>query len=256
MGMTIELQSPPLPNGGDRWAFFLDIDGTLVGFEEDPAIVVLDASVLDLIVRISDATEGALGILSGRSLAQVDALLSPMCLPTGALHGQELRDPSGVLSLHRPSPGIAAEVEDRLREALTGMQGVALETKGGTNFVLHFRSVPHQAGAAALVADSIARASDGIYEVQHGDCVAELKPAGSSKGLALRKLMDQAPFRGRRPVVVGDDLTDEEAFAAANALGGFGVVVGTRTPTSASYRLADPAAVHAWLARLADGVRP
>ena len=251
MGMTIELPSPPLPRSGERWAIFLDIDGTLVGFRDDPALVTLDASVLDLIGRIRDRHEGAIGILSGRSLEQVDALLDPLCLPSGALHGLELRDPSGALSLRRPSPGVAAAVDAQVQRALPGLRGVALERKSGINFALHFRTAPHQGLAAGLVAEDIARASSGEYEVQPGDGVVELKPAGSNKGLAMQSLMAHATFRGRRPVVVGDDLTDEQAFAAASDMGGFGVVVGMRTPTSAAYRLPDPHAVHAWLARLA-----
>lgn len=253
MEMSINLRPPPLPGSGDCWALFLDIDGTLVGFDEDPALVAIDASVLNLIRRLRDRNEGALGILSGRSLAQVDALLNPLCLPSGALHGQELRDPFQVISQWQPPPGIAAEVEARVRKAVSGLEGVFLESKSGVNFALHFRAALHQASAARRVAESIARASGGKYEVQLGDCVAELKPVGSSKGLAMQFLMDHPPFRGRRPVVVGDDLTDEEAFAAANRMGGFGVVVGARTPTSASYRLPNPSAVHAWLALLIEG---
>jgi trehalose 6-phosphate phosphatase len=253
METSINLQPPPLPGSGEGWAIFLDIDGTLVGFDEDPALVALDASVLNLIRRVRDRNEGALGILSGRSLAQVDALLHPLCLPSGALHGQELRDPSRVLSQQRPPPAVAAEVEAQVRRALRDLEGVSLESKSGVNFALHFRAAPHQASAAARIAESIAGASHGQYEVQGGDCVVELKPVGSSKGMAMQFLMGHLPFRGRRPVVVGDDLTDEEAFAAASRIGGFGVVVGARTPTSARYRLPDPSAVHAWLALLIEG---
>lgn len=252
MGMTTDLQSPPQPGSGERWALFLDIDGTLVGFDADPAQVVLDAALLELLERVGRRTGGALGILSGRTLADVDALMRPLRLPAGALHGHELRDATGATAVRRPSPGVAAEVEARMRDAEAALEGVVLERKSGVGFVLHFRGASHQARAAAQAAESIALASRGEYEVQHGDCVAELKPSGSSKGLALRRLMEQAPFRGRRPVVVGDDLTDEHAFAAAGGLGGFGIVVGSRVPTAARYRLPGPAAVRAWLAQLAD----
>lgn len=252
MGMTIELQPPPLPASGERWAFFLDIDGTLVGFANDPAQVTIDSALLQLLARIRQQADGALGILSGRTLADVDALLDPLRLATGALHGHELRDASGSITLHGPARDVAIDVEAKVREALAGLEGVTLECKSGIGFVLHFRSAPHQAQAATDTAEAIARAHSGKYEVQHGSCVAELKPTGSSKGLALQRLMEQAPFHGRRPVVVGDDLTDEHAFAFASELGGFGVVVGARTPTLAQYRLADPSAVHAWLERLAE----
>lgn len=250
--MTIELQSPPLPASGERWALFLDIDGTLVGFADDPAQVTLDEALRLLIERVSRRANGALGILSGRGLSDVDKLFGPLRLPTGALHGHEIRDAAGLVTLRNPPPDVAAEVETKIRKAAAELDGVMLERKSGVGFVLHFRLAPHQARAAADTAEAIALTTLGKYEVQHGDCVAELKPTGSSKGLALQLLMDQAPFRGRRPVVVGDDLTDELAFAAANGLGGFGIVVGTRAPTLARYRLPDPAAVRAWLAQLAE----
>lgn len=250
MGMTIELQSPPLPASGERWAIFLDIDGTLVGFADDPAHVTLDDALLQLIDRVHSRTGGALGILSGRSLSEVDALLAPLRLPAGALHGHALRDSAGSMTLHEPRPEIAIEVKAKVQEAAAALDGVTLECKSGVCFVLHFRAAAHHARAAGEAAEAIALATEGQYEVQYGDCVAELKPAGSSKGMALLHLMDQIPFRGRRPVMVGDDLTDEQAFAAASRRGGFGIVVGARAPTMARYRLPDPPAVHEWLARL------
>jgi trehalose 6-phosphate phosphatase len=124
--MTIELPLPPLPRRGERWALFLDIDGTLVGFDDDPARVVVDAPVVALVGRIRDRNEGALAILSGRSLVQVDALLDPLRLPSGALHGLELRGPTGAVALRRPPPDVAADIEAQVRSALPGMEGVAL----------------------------------------------------------------------------------------------------------------------------------
>jgi trehalose 6-phosphate phosphatase len=168
------------------------------------------------------------------------------------MHGHELRNAAGLVTLRNPPPDIAADVESKTLSAVAELDGVKLERKNGVGFVLHFRSALHLAQAAAEAAEAIALTTSGEYEVQHGDCVAELKPTGSSKGIALQWLMDEKPFRGRRPVVVGDDLTDEQAFAAASDLGGFGIVVGARAPTLAQYRLPGPAAVRDWLEQLAE----
>lgn len=251
--MTSELQPPPLPGAGELWALFLDIDGTLVGFENDPALVALGEPVRRVMPRLQSRLGGALGILSGRCLAEIDALFEPLRLPAGALHGHELRDSSGTLSLLTPPSEVAAQVGAQARERVAELAGVTLESKGGIGFALHFRLAPDQAQAAAEAAESIAHASAGAYEVQHGECVAELKPVGADKGAALQYLMEQPPFRGRRPVMVGDDLTDELAFAVAERLEGFGVVVGARRPTVARYRLSGPTGVHDWLSRLAEG---
>jgi trehalose 6-phosphate phosphatase len=251
MGMISDLQPPPLPGAGESWALFLDIDGTLVGFEDDPALVAIGEPLQRLMPRLQSRLGGALAVLSGRCLAEVDALFEPLRLPAGALHGHEFRDSSGKFSVLAPPPDVAAQVGAQAREWAAALAGVTLESKGGIGFALHFRLAPEQARAAAEAAESIAHASAGAYEVQHGDCVAELKPVGADKGAALKRLMEHPPFRGRRPVMVGDDLTDELAFAVAEHLGGFGIVVGARRPTAARYCLSGPAGVHDWLDRLA-----
>jgi trehalose 6-phosphate phosphatase len=235
---------------------FLDIDGTLAGFVDDPALVAIGEPTRRVVHRLQTVFGGALGILSGRCLAESDALFDPLVLPVGAMHGHEHRDADGTFSLRAPSPESAAKVGAMARAQVAGLAGVTLETKRDIGFALHFRRVPAQAAATIAAAEAIASASEGEYEVQHGACVAELKPAGADKGAALQRLMQNAPFHGRRPVMVGDDFTDEFAFAAATRLGGFGVVVGTREPTVARYRLAGPAAVHGWLERLVQEEMP
>ncbi len=250
-GMTEELQPPPLPRG-EQWALFLDVDGTLVGFMDDPARVTLAPTLPALLQRLASRLGGALGVLSGRCLAEIDTLFAPMRLPAGALHGHELRDPEGRLSVLAPEPGAAHRIADEARQTIDALPGVTLESKRGIGFALHYRLAPEHAAAVVQAAESIAGSSAGAYEVQHGDCVAELKPAGADKGSALRRLMAQPPFRGRRPVVVGDDLTDETAFAVAARMDGFGVIVGARRPTRASYGLEDPASVQEWLRRMSE----
>ena len=123
--------------------------------------------------------------------------------------------------------------------------GVLVEDKGA-NLALHWRAAPDAAGPVTRLAQTHLQGLPG-YRLQPGDHVIELVPADVDKGRAVHTLMNEAPFKGRTPVFVGDDLTDEYGFAAANAAGGWSVQVGGREPSQAQYRLADPTAVHAWL---------
>jgi trehalose 6-phosphate phosphatase len=125
--------------------------------------------------------------------------------------------------------------------------GVLIEDKG-VNLALHWRAAPHAAASLTQLAESHLLHLPG-YRLQPGDHVVELVPADVDKGRAMHTLMSAAPFTGRTPVFVGDDLTDEFGFAAAHAAGGWSVVVGEREPTQAQYRLDDTKAVHDWLRR-------
>jgi trehalose 6-phosphate phosphatase len=242
---------PPLPAVRERWALFVDIDGTLVDFAHHPNDVHLDAATLALLSRLVRSLDGALAVLSGRCLADVDRMLSPLLLPAGALHGVERRDPSGEITIAPASRTHAERVHGACVEGIRALEGVSLETKAGQGFALHFRLAPQYAERVRRLAFDIADASCGHYVVQPGNCVAELLPRGSDKGSALRALMDASPLGGRRPVMLGDDLTDESAFGVATEFGGFGIVVGNRRPTLASYALATPRHAIQWLDRLA-----
>jgi len=252
----LNLDTPPLPVVGERWALFVDIDGTLVDFARHPSEVHIDATTLALLTRLTSGLDGALAVLSGRCLADVDRILSPLLLPAGALHGIERRDPSGDITIAPASRASAERVHDACVDGIKTLEGVSLETKAGQGFALHFRLAPGHAASVRRLARDIADASCGHYVVQPGNCVAELLPRGSDKGSALRALMDAPSLSGRRPVMLGDDLTDESAFSVAAQLGGFGIVVGDRRPTLASYALASPRHAIQWLDRLVRTLDP
>jgi trehalose 6-phosphate phosphatase len=245
-----DLPAPPLPAPGEPWALLLDIDGTLVGFEARPQDVRMTTQLIVLLDRIRTGLGGALAILSGRALADVDRLCAPLTFTAGALHGAELRTPSGTVQVRRPDEAATRVVERACTEALRDWNGVQLETKSAMTFALHYRSAPAFEPAVRRFAEAIAASSAGQYVVQFGACVAELKPAGPSKGTALSALASGPPFAGRRPVVVGDDLTDESAFEQAQVRGGFGVVVGSRRPTAARFALAGHESTLEWLRAL------
>lgn len=248
---------PPLPDLA-AMALFLDIDGTLVEFASRPDEVMVDVSLPSLLRALSDRLDGALAPLSGRSLREIDALLG---LPRGAaagLHGAELRRADGIaIAAARASPDLS-RLRTRATALASTLPGVFVETKSNA-IALHYRSVPGAAGAVQEVARALLREAGADYALQAGNHVVELKPAGIDKGCAVATLMRSQPFAGRVPWMLGDDLTDEHAFEAANALGGAGIIVGPRRPTAARYALDDPRAARAWLAALAasaDALRP
>ena len=245
------LPPPKLPHVGDRIALFLDLDGTLLPFRERPEDVRVDDDMLGLLSRLQHLLHGGLAVLTGRDIRDLDRMLKPLRLPAGALHGLQCRDASGRVRANLPSADCAGRIERACAVALAKLPGVHLERKGGVAFALHYRGAREQEDAVRAAADAIARESGGRYRVQAGNCVAELKPAGADKGDALLTLTQTAPFRDRRPWMLGDDFTDEPAFAMAERLGGFGVVVGGRRPSQASHALCSTAQARRWLARLA-----
>lgn len=228
-------------------AFFLDIDGTLAPIERRPDDVQVSQSLITLLYRLTAAVDGALAILSGRSIDQIDALLSPLLLPAAGLHGSDLRLPSGQRVKFEPAPCIHNQVKIGV-DTLTLPQGVWLEEKSGITFALHYREAPEASEQLYKAAAKIAARTGGSYAVQRGKSIVELKPAEYTKGRALRQLMKIKPFISRTPIVLGDDLTDETAFAESQFWNGVAIVVGDRKPTYAGFRLESPAAVHDWLA--------
>ncbi|WP_439816995.1 trehalose-phosphatase [Zavarzinia sp. CC-PAN008] len=228
----------------DRQALFLDLDGTLLEIQADPAAVAADDALLDLLDRLHGALDGALAVVTGRSLSQADRILRGRVAIVAGLHGREFR--IGEERFHdavplAPVAAARAEVEGLLA---AGALDIRVEDKGSA-FALHYRHAPDQAGRVTRLADALAR-RHGLHAI-HGKMVAELVSGPATKGTAVARLMREPAFAGRMPVALGDDVTDEEAFATCAALGGFGVLVGDRQGSMAPAHLAGVAAVHAWL---------
>jgi trehalose 6-phosphate phosphatase len=226
-------------------AVFLDFDGTLVELAERPALVRVSPQLPALLGAAAASLDDALAIVSGRRLASIDELLAPMRFAAAGLHGAELRlDPREAAPPLQPA---LREAVRRLTARIDGDPVVWLEDKGQA-LALHYRGAPQRAGEVRRWLEQAVQGED--VELIAGHCVFEARPRGIHKGLAVRRLMQQPPFAGRRPVYVGDDRTDEDGIAAAQALGGIGIRVGPGD-SAAEYRLDDPAAVHAWLAGIA-----
>jgi trehalose 6-phosphate phosphatase len=234
------MDRPPGLNLDD--ALFLDLDGTLAPIEARPDEVVFDGRRAELVARLEQRLGGAVAVISGRSLAEVDRILggTPACV--GAVHGLVRRSGRRV-SQPAPSPRLA-EARRELQALARAWPGMILEDKD-LSVAVHYRGVP-EAEQAVKTATAGLAARTGLA-LQAGLMVCELRTPGGGKGEALRAFMREPPFVGRRPVMVGDDLTDEHAFEAAAALGGFGVLVGPVRATAARYRLEDVEAVGAWL---------
>jgi len=228
-----------------EWAFFLDIDGTLIELADAPDGVHVDSVLQQMIVDLHDAARGAVALISGRSIVDIDRLFPRTLLPVAGQHGVERRNAEGRVS-HHAFPSHRLEWAQRqLTRFIEEHPGVLLEHKG-LSLALHFRRAPHLADEAAHAAQSLMPRLGPRYCLQHGKCVVELKPAGKDKGLAIREFMEEVPFHGRLPVFLGDDVTDEFGFAMVNRLHGHSIKVGPG-PTVAEFRLANVAQVRTWL---------
>lgn len=232
-----------------RCALFLDVDGTLLDFAARPDEVQLEAATRDVLERLQTLLGGALALVSGRSLSQLDELFKPLRLPAAGIHGFERRSAAGVV--YRPSA--TAATLDRTRRWLQGIvlpgSGLLLEDKG-YSLALHYRTAPQAAGRALASVRSAAAQLGPGFEIVEGSKMVELKPAGQNKATAIEAFMKEPPFIGCVPVFLGDDVTDFDGFAAVRSHGGMDVAVGDRV--SARWFLDGPRATRDWLARLAD----
>lgn len=241
---TFEYENPP-PRPEIGWAFFLDVDGTLLEIAENPNAIRVDQSLLQLLERLHRAS-GAVALVSGRAISDLDRHIASLRVPRAGQHGLERRDAAGRLWLHATPP----EAKERIRSALTPLlerhPGLLLEDKGLT-LALHYRQEPElEDQVNELMAKLIAEAGDSLV-MQKGKCVVEAKPANFDKGTAISEFLAEAPYKSRRPVFIGDDLNDEHGFAAINLIDGVSIKVG-EGDSCARYRLPDVNAVRAWLA--------
>ena len=248
--IATRLPAPPETGADDGWALFLDVDGTLLDFAHHPDNVEVEPRLHDDLGCLRERLDGAIALLSGRVLSQLDELFDWSHHVAAGLHGAQLRMPDGRGQTTTGNAAAFAKARAHAADLVAAARGVLLEDKR-LALALHYRRVPAAREAAEHIAETLLRDVGDSHVLQHGDHVIELKPAGVDKGRALAALMQQAPFRGRTPWMLGDDLTDEHAFRHVNANGGVSVIVGARRPTEARCALDDPAAVRAWLHGLA-----
>jgi len=236
------MQPPPCRSD---WAVFLDLDGTLLEIAETPAQVRIPARVLAALQNLRSELHGALAIVSGRSIAIIDGLLAPVQLPIAGVHGAERRDASGRLHTASASPELA-HVRRALTDFVAKHPRLLLEDKNSA-LAVHFRRAPElERAVRAAAADALGGAGE-FLQVQEGKMVLEIKPRHASKGEAIARYMLEAPFAGRIPAFVGDDVTDEAGFDMVNRLGGHSIKVGSGESSHARWRLPDVGRVLDWL---------
>lgn len=234
-----------LPAPGADWAYFFDIDGTLAEIACLPGDVRVDPALRRSIEALFTASGGALALVSGRSIREIDALFPGVPMPVAGQHGTERRNANGAVVRHDFPAERLGWLRERLAALPLAYPGLHLEDKG-SSLALHYRNAPRLAAFVHHRVRSLAAESGTGLAVQAGKRVIELVPDGQSKGGAVLSFLGEPPFRGRLPVFVGDDVTDETAFDAVNRLDGLSVKVGPGR-TMARWRLRDVSAVRAWL---------
>ncbi len=240
----VDAVAPPPPLGADD-ALFLDFDGTLVSLAPAPHRVRVAPAVPRCLCALSRRLAGAVAIVSGRTVDDLRRRLKPWDGAIVGQHGLEIRRADArVVRRHAAPPHFPS-----LERFAAAHPGVLLEDKGAT-VALHYRQAPALAPAVVAAAAAAVNGDEG-WRVVEGKMVVELVPRGIGKGAAIRELLGEPPFRGRRPVFAGDDRTDEDGFATVTAEGGVAVRVGPG-PSAAGYRLPDVRAVLAWLGSEAD----
>ena len=240
-------QLEPSPIDPLRDALFLDLDGTLAEIAPTPEQVTISPAMRDALAAAVGRLDRRMAVVSGRNLDDVDRLVGLPTLCLAGVHGLERRLASGELARAVPSSGLM-RARAKLA-ALAKRQPRLLVEDKGLGIAVHYRLAPDLALAAERAARTVAEAHGLV--VQPGKMVVEVREHGADKGVAVHDFMSLPPFKGARPIFVGDDHTDESGFAAARALGGFGVLVGEARETAATYRLPTVAAVQRWIGALA-----
>jgi len=240
--------SEPLPPVGENTALFFDFDGTLVEIAPRPDLVHVEQRVLDLLQSLGDRFDHALAVVTGRPLDVVDGFLAPLKLPVAAEHGSIRRDAQGHVHADERGAEAVDAAEQQLKPLAEANAGLILERKT-VSVALHFRQQPELVHECSAAVEEVVAQNPGLV-ILPGKMVFELKPQGVDKGVAVRSFLDEAPFKGRVPVYMGDDVTDEHAFAVVNALGGITIKIDDGE-TQARYRT-DREGLFDWLAGLVE----
>jgi trehalose 6-phosphate phosphatase len=250
--VSLKLMASELAQRLTEYAILLDIDGTLLDLAPTPREVWVPPDLNETLSRLRDKTSGALALVSGRSLNDIDLIFAPEQFPAVGGHGAEMRISIDSEAVATHAPPMDRELKRRLAAIAKLSPGILLEDKG-YSLALHYRLAPH-AEKAIYEAVSLIRSElpNAPIEVLPGKCVCEVKQAGFDKATGVRELMSHEPFRGRRPIFIGDDVTDESVFAIMSDIGGLSFSVGRRAQGVVSH-FDEPRDVRAWLARLIDG---
>lgn len=251
-GASLDLITEALAKRLESCAILLDIDGTLLDLARTPREVWVPPGLAATLHALHGRTKGALALVSGRSLNDIDLIFAPDRFPGVGGHGAEMRLSTESEAVATHAPPLDPELKRRLAAIARLSPGILLEDKG-YSLALHYRLAPH-AERAIYEAVSLIRADlpSAAIEVLPGKCVCEIKQAGFDKASGVREVMRHEPFSGRRPIFIGDDVTDESVFAIMPELGGLAFSVGRHAAGVAGH-FDEPRDVRSWLKCLTDG---
>jgi trehalose 6-phosphate phosphatase len=231
------------------YALYLDVDGTLIDLATTPHGVAVPAGLIDCLRTLSACFGGALAIITGRRVAEIDNILSPIVLPASGVHGAELRLSSGE-PVTQLMPSIPSEMVDQLSEIVRRTPGVLIEPKG-PGLAIHYRLAPNAAPLILRNLEGFLQLYPDRFAIYPGQRVFEIIPTGFSKASGLTSFAQTDPFKGRIPIMIGDDIGDEPAFAMARQLSGYGLRVASENFGVDDVEFSGPQAVRNWLASLA-----
>lgn len=237
-------QTAPPALAVTRHALFLDLDGTLVEFAAHPEQVVASDELRALLASLAQQMDGAIALITGRTIASADAVLDGALIHVAGIHGLERRAKGAVERAVDDTSSVTTARDEARAMIANGALNAEVEDKGAA-LALHYRRAPEFADAVRRAAADLARRHG--LSVLEGKMVVELKLGQRTKADAVTDFMRAPPFAGRTPIAVGDDITDEDAFRAVRKLGGQSILVGDERETAAAWRLADTRAVMAWL---------
>lgn len=255
MSEPIPLGDHPTPIAPETMALFLDVDGTILEFSKTPTDVDVPGALITVLEKMHSRLSGALALVTGRTLADIDRLFTPLHLPAAGLHGFEIRGADNLRDDHAALSAAINGERTFLHETFENTPGILIEDKGPC-IAIHFRQAPELGGTVDDIVSAAQARLGPAFEMLKGHMIRELRPAGIDKGHAVKQLMARPPFEGRIPVFVGDDVTDEDGFDAVNAMNGLSVCVGTLRPTRARTMLSDVTSVRNWLTKLANPADP
>ena len=226
-------------------ALFLDVDGTLLDIQDHPGDVRADRELVELLQHLLAHFHGAVALISGRSIAEIDRIFGNVHFPAVGAHGAEMREADAVLAAP-PSKPLPAHVLDRITQLVDDNDGLLLERKEG-GVSLHYRRAPELAARCKALVFEVMPELASDFRLIEGKMVYEIAPRQPNKGEATRQLMKAREFAKRQPVFIGDDVTDEDGFEVVNALQGISIRVGSGSETAARYTLESVADVRSWL---------